>query len=114
MGGLCPQKLGARARRLTLAPNAYRVEIDQRAERQLGRIGGVDRTRIAAAITKLAQQPRSRGALQLASATIGRRVGATYRRRVGNWRILYDIDDDVRVITILEVKRRNEQTYRRR
>jgi len=34
-----------------------------------------------------------------------------YRMRVGDWRILFDVKDRIRIITIQEVKKRNEYTY---
>ena len=36
---------------------------------------------------------------------------AQYRARVGNYRILYDVDDRRRVVWIFALRRRNEQTY---
>ena len=35
-----------------------------------------------------------------------------HRVRQGNWRILYDINDDARLVTVTNVLRRNERTYR--
>ena len=37
--------------------------------------------------------------------------GITYRLRVGDWRVMFEFDGMVRVVTIEEVKRRNERTY---
>ena len=34
--------------------------------------------------------------------------------RQGNWRIFYDINDDARVVTVTDLLRRNERTYRDR
>ena len=34
-----------------------------------------------------------------------------YRLRVGNYRVLFDLDDGVRIITVQEVKKRDERTY---
>ena len=34
-----------------------------------------------------------------------------YRMRVGDWRILFDVKDRIRIITIQEVKKRDERTY---
>jgi mRNA-degrading endonuclease RelE of RelBE toxin-antitoxin system len=31
--------------------------------------------------------------------------------RVGNWRILFDVEDRIRIIMIQEVKKRDERTY---
>ena len=34
-----------------------------------------------------------------------------YRLRIGDWRIIFEFDGAVKVISIEEVKRRNERTY---
>lgn len=34
-----------------------------------------------------------------------------YRLRVGNYRVLFDFDGTVRIVTIEEVRKRDEQTY---
>jgi mRNA interferase RelE/StbE len=36
---------------------------------------------------------------------------ANYRLRVGDYRILYDIDDDKKIVWILALRRRSDQTY---
>jgi mRNA-degrading endonuclease RelE of RelBE toxin-antitoxin system len=45
------------------------------------------------------------GVKHLTNSAIG------YRLRVGNWRVLFDFDGAVRIVTIEEVKKRNERTY---
>ena len=35
----------------------------------------------------------------------------TYRLRVGNWRILFDVFEEISIISIEEVKKRDENTY---
>ena len=35
----------------------------------------------------------------------------TFRLRVGNWRVLFDVFEDISIISIEEVKKRNENTY---
>ena len=39
---------------------------------------------------------------------------ATFRRRVGNWRIFFDADRDHRTIDITDIVRRTSTTYRKR
>ena len=34
------------------------------------------------------------------------------RIRIGNWRVIYYIDDDEKLVTIVSVRRRREDTYR--
>jgi len=40
-----------------------------------------------------------------------RGTGSTMRRRVGEWRILFDLHKDKRLIVVLGVKRRGSKTY---
>ena len=35
----------------------------------------------------------------------------SYRLRVGNYRVFFDFDGAVRIVTIEEVRKRNERTY---
>ncbi|MBN2438209.1 MAG: type II toxin-antitoxin system RelE/ParE family toxin [Deltaproteobacteria bacterium] len=35
----------------------------------------------------------------------------TYRLRVGNWRVLFDVFEEISIISIEEVKKRDESTY---
>jgi len=37
---------------------------------------------------------------------------AKFRHRVGNWRILFDVDDEEKILEILDIKKRNERTYK--
>ena len=37
---------------------------------------------------------------------------AYYRLRVGDWRVIYEIEDARRVVRILRILRRSEKTYR--
>lgn len=37
---------------------------------------------------------------------------ADYRLRVGNYRVLYDINDEKKIVWILHLRKRDEQTYR--
>ena len=39
---------------------------------------------------------------------------AQYRKRIGDYRILYDIDDKNKIVWILAFRGRNEKTYRSR
>ena len=37
--------------------------------------------------------------------------GYGYRMRVGDWRIMFDVTEHIRIIMIQEVKKRDEHTY---
>ena len=75
------------------------------ARRQLRKLPLKDYERILSAFRQMQDNPFS-GDVKFLQAT-----GAGFRRRVGNDRILYDIQTKQRVITILEVLRRNSTTY---
>ncbi|HTH80127.1 MAG TPA: type II toxin-antitoxin system RelE/ParE family toxin [Ramlibacter sp.] len=34
-----------------------------------------------------------------------------YRLRVGNWRVFFEFDGAIRIVTVEEVRKRDEQTY---
>ncbi len=83
---------------------AYHVEIEHQASRALIRLARGDRSaarRIDSAIRALATDPRPTGAKKL--------VGATgWRIRVGDYRIVYVIEDAVLVITVVKVGHRRD------
>ena len=84
----------------------YRVELlDRTVQRALDRIREPDFSRVAQTILRLEDNPRPPGCRKL-------RGKDGWRVRVGNWRVIYHIDDQERVVTIVEIKRRREDTYR--
>ncbi|MFM7972007.1 MAG: type II toxin-antitoxin system RelE family toxin, partial [Betaproteobacteria bacterium] len=42
-------------------------------------------------------------------ALVGHEYG--YRLRVGRWRVLFDFDGEVHIVSIEEVRKRDERTY---
>lgn len=82
----------------------YEVFLDPRASRDLIALQDNDRQRVEARIAALADNPRPPGAVKLS----GRE---DYRVRVGDWRVIYLIDDGQRRVLVSRVKRRNEHTY---
>jgi mRNA interferase RelE/StbE len=84
----------------------YRVRlVANRVKQELARVPRPDRDRIAEALRSLADAPRPYGIKQLGSNV--------YRLRVGNYRVIYQILDDERLVIIGRIARRSERTYRR-
>ena len=79
----------------------YRVEMRPAAERGLRRIDPQVRPRIRGAIALLARDPRPP-----ASRKLRGREG--FRVRVGVYRILYLIDDDVLLVVVVTVGHRRD------
>jgi len=83
----------------------YRIEtVSSRIKRELLRIPPLNRQRIAEAVQTLADDPRPPGVKQLELNL--------YRLRVGDYRVIYKVFDDEKVILIGRVARRSESTYR--
>jgi mRNA interferase RelE/StbE len=87
-------------------PPAYTVRLSSRAERDLDKIRDPDFKRIDAKILGLTRDPRPFGAEKLAGTE------NEYRIRQGDWRIVYQIYEEEKVVFIAGVRRRNERTYR--
>jgi mRNA interferase RelE/StbE len=89
---------------------AYTVEIEPRAQRQLRTLPRDVQRRITDALAALADQPRPPDAKRLTGHD------RTYRIRVGAYRILYEIEDRIRIILIIEVGHRRQvyERFRRR
>jgi mRNA interferase RelE/StbE len=86
---------------------AYQVKVGRRVRKEMARIPGQDQARILAALRKLAEEPRPAGCVPVKVAESG-----TYRVRVGDYRVIYTVLDDERVIIVARVSRRKESTYR--
>ena len=79
----------------------YRLEISHVAHRQIEDLPPRFAQRINEAIAKLANEPRPVEAKKL--------VGIEgYRIRVGDYRILYRVNDESRLIVVYHVKHRRE------
>lgn len=81
---------------------AYRIEIEDRAERKLKSLEKQIRLRIVKAVDKLAKNPRANNCKPLKGFT------GIWRLRVGDYRVIYQIRDSELVILIVEVGHRKE------
>lgn len=79
----------------------YRIELRPAAVRALREIDPRNRQRVQGAIALLAQDPRPPAARAL-------RGRAGFRVRVGDYRILYTVADDVLLVVVLTLGHRRE------
>ncbi|TFC17392.1 type II toxin-antitoxin system RelE/ParE family toxin [Cryobacterium algoritolerans] len=79
----------------------YRIEVRPAAVKALRRIDPQDRGRVQGAIALLGEDPRPPGARALHG-----RNG--YRVRVGNYRIIYTIRNDILVVVVVTVGHRRD------
>lgn len=82
----------------------YTVEVSGDAERELEKLPKKDIERIIKKIESLADAPRPRGCEKLG--------GSDYRVRVGNYRIVYSVEDDKLVVLVIDIGARKD-IYRR-
>jgi mRNA interferase RelE/StbE len=80
----------------------YILEIKRSAQKELDALDDVLFERIDAKILALAENPRPAGCKKL------RGYKDQWRFRVGDWRILYSIDDTAKLVTITRVAHRRE------
>lgn len=85
----------------------HRIELAPPAARQLRKLDPMARRRIQAALELLADEPRPPAATQLVGG------GGEWRIRTGDYRVVYEIHDDVLVVLVLAVGHRRD-VYRRR
>ena len=84
----------------------YRIEVAPAAARQLRKLDPSAQRRIHAAIELLAEQPRPSGATKLVGGA------GEWRVRTGDYRIVFEIRDEVLCILVIGVGHRRE-IYRR-
>lgn len=84
----------------------YAIELKRTAARELESLDSRLGRRILASIESLGSQARPRGSRKL--------VGSenSYRLRVGQYRVLYQIDDEEKLISVVAIGHRRE-VYRR-
>jgi mRNA interferase RelE/StbE len=75
---------------------SWRVIVKHKAEKTLQRLPRDLRQRLAVAIDSLAIEPRPPGSKKLVGE-------AFYRLRVGDWRIIYAIEDDQLIVLVVKV-----------
>jgi mRNA interferase RelE/StbE len=79
----------------------YSVSVERRAQKQIARLSSEAQDRVESYLGALADDPRPRG-----SRSLRDRPG--YRLRVGDYRIIYEVDDDARTVTITAVGHRRD------
>lgn len=85
---------------------SYFIRIPRQVGKQIGRIQVQDRNRVDAAILALEDEPRPPGVEKLAGRA------DVWRVRVGDYRIVFTVDDTSQIVEVLRVAHRRD-VYRR-
>ncbi|MFM9058069.1 MAG: type II toxin-antitoxin system RelE family toxin [Planctomycetaceae bacterium] len=79
----------------------YAVEILRSARKQLERIAAEPQERILVALEALADAPRPEGCTKLTGRD-------AWRIRLGDYRVIYEIRDDARIVTVVVIAHRRD------
>ncbi len=79
----------------------YQVVIEKQVQKQLAKIRTADYNKVVEALQGLANNPRPHGCKKLK----GR---AGYRVRIGDYRIIYNINDNILTVFVLSVGNRRD------
>lgn len=81
---------------------SYQVEFSRGASKQFRKLPPSIQERVQAKIDELAVEPRPNQVKKLQGDD------SLYRIRVGNYRIVYEIKDDVLLVIVIRIKHRSE------
>lgn len=81
---------------------SYQIHLTPAAQRQIRKLDPQARRRVQAAIELLAEDPRPPASKMLVNSN------GAWRVRVGNYRVIYDIDDGKLLILVLSTGHRRE------
>ena len=85
---------------------SYQVRLRRAVQKQLDKLTGRGYQAVARAISALEQEPRPQGVKKLAESGL-------WRIRVGQYRVVYHINDEERLLIVVRVAKRTGDTYKR-
>lgn len=85
----------------------YRTLYSPRAAKSLKKIPKQNQIKIKNKIELLSKNPRTFGTIKLVDYPV-----AQFRNRVGNFRILFDVNETTKSLEILDIRKRDESTYK--
>jgi mRNA interferase RelE/StbE len=79
----------------------YQIIVPNNCQKFLLKLGDYDYNKIKDKVLLLENNPRPRGCLQLSDSQ-------QYRVRCGNYRIVYEIDDDKKIVYVYKINHRKD------
>ncbi len=83
---------------------SYKIRIDKKPQKFLETLPKIQRERILEEIYSLADNPRKHGVIKLKDSD-----PAEYRTRQGNYRIIFEIKDDILVVLVIRIFIRGDE-----
>jgi mRNA interferase RelE/StbE len=87
-----------------MSRTAWVLVIHPQARKELEVLERRDRSRLHRAILAMEQDPRAGDVHRLGGDDV-------WRRRVGDWRIFFQLDEKKRVVFVAQISRRSSTTY---
>lgn len=81
----------------------YQIELSRKVNKQLKALPIAVRSRIQTKLKTLGIEPRPPGVVKLKNSE------SQYRIRVGNYRVIYEIEDEILLILVLKVAHRQDE-----
>lgn len=85
--------------------NYYRVALRKVAQKQLDKIPSRYREAISRTLHSLEKEPRQPSVGKLTASIL-------WKIRVGDYRIIFAIDDNTKTVVVVKICKRDEKTYR--
>jgi len=79
----------------------YRVELRQRVQDKLDSLSESDREMVIDALLSLEENPRPRGVEKIRGKEL-------WRVRKGDYRVVYDVDGDAKIVTVVRIGHRKD------
>jgi len=80
----------------------YKVVVSKSAAKELSKLSSVANNRIIKAVIKLSDNPRPHGAKKLKGSS------ENWRIRIGDYRVIYAIDDEILIVDIRRIGHRKD------
>lgn len=80
----------------------YEVQLERAAERDLRRLASELYRRIISHVQALSENPRPSGSRKITGSE------SDWRIRIGDYRVIYGIDDDAQIVRVMRVRHRRE------
>jgi mRNA interferase RelE/StbE len=93
---------------MSSGPSSWELRVKKPAHKSVRRAPRPERERLARALEEMARDPFAGDVVPLKGAP------NSFRRRVGDWRIFFDVDRKSRSVDVTEIARRTTTTYRHR
>jgi mRNA interferase RelE/StbE len=92
----------------------YRVEVTSFAQREIRELPGNMRQRILRLLKALQEEPRPPMSKQMDITKVGYELEsnvALYRIRVESWRVVYVLEEELQLMTVLAIRKRPPYQY---